>query len=139
MIRLLAILLLLSCTAAAAPARGTFDEQVFLDEQRAVENFEGRDGAAGERGPYQIMEATWRQHMPGVPFSEARKEGPGRACALKHIRWLREQLAAASCSDGVFMTSLAYNAGLDRTLSGRAPVKSYQRAGRVENLYKARR
>lgn len=138
MIRRLAIILLFACTVAASAAQGTFAVYRYLASQSETENWNGRDGKAGERGPLQFMEITWRQHMPGVPFSEARKIGPSWECGRKHVAWLRAQLHAAGCDDGPFMVALCWNAGLDQTLSGKAPVKSYQRAGRVENLYRTR-
>lgn len=135
MIRRLAIILLFACTAAASTLQGTFDVGIYLESQSQTEDWNGRDGRAGERGPLQFKEITWRQHMPGVPFSEARKKGPSWECGQKHVAWLRAQLRARGCDDGPFMVALCWNAGLKLTLSGRAPVESYRRAGRVENLY----
>lgn len=136
MVRHLTLIAFLVGATAALAGSDEFDDERFIAAQRVIENFNGRDGAAGERGPYQVREVTWCQHMPGLPFTEARKEEQGRICALRHVRWLRARLRAAGCSDDAFMISLAYNAGLGRVLTGKAPVRAYQQAGRVVNIYR---
>ncbi len=91
MIRAAVILLLVAVGAHAAD----LDAPRFLGAIRAVEAWHGHDGRAGERGPWQITRDVWAMHMPGRPFAEARQAGPARACAVKHLAWLRDHLHAA--------------------------------------------
>lgn len=135
MIRALATLLLLACTAFAAPADGAR----YLAATVQVEDRGGRDGALGERGIYQFREITWRQHMPGVPFALARDPDAAHACALKHLAWLRQQLPRAGVEDNAYNLALCWNAGLDAVLRGKAPERAYHYAAKVERLYNARK
>jgi hypothetical protein len=134
MIRAAFILFGLVAIAATAPA-AVLDVGRLADQLRAVENWRGQDGAAGERGPYQISRAVWQNRMPGVAFSQARLEGPARECATRHIAWLRSGLRAAGWADTPYNIALAWNAGLERTLSGSARAPSRDFAQRVQNLY----
>lgn len=120
----------LSSQLQADPAR-------LLIAIRTVEEWQGRDGASGERGPWQITRAVWSLHMPGISFAKARQEGPARLCALKHIAWLTRQLEARNVPATAFNLAACWNAGLTGYTTGRAPVRAYEYAGRVENLYQA--
>ena len=130
MIRAAVILCLLLSTAAAA-----VDMPRFLTATRAIENWNGHDGAAGELGPYQVLPATWRQHMGDLPASWARQEGWGRECARRHVEWLQERLQASRIDANAFNLALAYNAGIGAVKRGQAPVVAYQHADRVRNFY----
>jgi hypothetical protein len=94
-----------------------------------------RDGAHGERGPWQVTAAVWSMHMSGASFAEARQGDLARACAVKHVTMLCVQLRDSGCDDNAFNLALAWNAGLARVLRGRAPMSSYDHALRVWNLY----
>ncbi len=131
MIRHLATLLLLACTAFAVPAEGGR----YLAATVQAEDRGGRDGALGERGKYQFREITWRQHMPGVPFALARDPATADACALKHLAWLRRELRRAGIEDNAYNLALCWNAGLDAVLRGVAPERAYHYATRVEAIY----
>jgi hypothetical protein len=131
MIRLVLISLALTLGVHAAELNAAR----LADQIRKVEDWNGNDGRHGERGPYQVTRAVWRQHIPDEPFILARQEDWGRACALKHIAWLRQQLRRAGLDDNAHTVALAYNAGLTAVLKGKAPMDSYDYALRVENLY----
>ncbi len=131
MIRAVAIFLVLTLAASAAPV----DVPRLLVAIRTVEGYQGRDGAAGERGPWQITAAVWSRHMPGIPFEHARQEGPAHACAVKHIAWLRARLVAAGIDPNPYNLALAWNAGDGAVLRARAPERAYDYAARVRNLY----
>ena len=120
----------------ASASADAFDVDRFLSALRMVETGNVvRDGARGERGPWQVTATVWSIHMPETSFAEARQEAPARACALKHVALLRGQLRAAGCDDNAFNVALAWNAGLRRTLTSHAPMSSYDHALRVTNLY----
>lgn len=135
--RLPTLLLLLAFSVQLSAVAAQVDPERELDATRAIENWHGRDGGAQERGPYGIREAAWRQHMPGMDFALARQEHWGRECARRHLAWIRGELRRAGCDDGVFMAAVSYNAGLAKTLAGRAPLRAYEHAQRVVNLYHA--
>jgi hypothetical protein len=129
------VLILCGLCVLCVKSEAAVDAERLASAIRPVEDWHGRDGAAGERGPYQITRAVWSMHMPGTPFAAARQEGPGRACALKHIAWLARELKAAGWPDNAHTIALAYNAGLTAVLEARAPQSSYDYALRVENIY----
>lgn len=124
------------CFVGSLPA--ATDHAHLADSIRAVEGYRGRDGAAGERGPYQLTAAVWAAHNPGKPFALARQEGPARACALKHLAWLSLELSRKGVDPSVFNLAAAWNAGLEGYTTGRAPVRAYRYALRVEALYLSR-
>ena len=134
MIRATIILCALCASVVQSPA-APLDAERLADQIRKVEDFRNHDGTHGERGPYQITRGVWDMQMPGIPFALARQEGPARACALKHIAWLRTQLVAADLDDNAHTVALAYNAGLTAVLTGKAPMSSYDYALRVQRLY----
>ena len=135
MIRGVSIFASLVLFAANAPA--ALEQERFLDAVRQVENWDGRDGRHGERGPYQLTASVWEMHEPGRPFAMARQEAAGRACALKHVAWLQAGLSRAGIDPSPFNVALAYNAGRGAVLRGRAPERAYDYAGRVRNLYQS--
>lgn len=133
MIRAALLFLLVVVGASGA----NFDAARQADALRLREGYRGRPGALREEGPYQIREVTWRQHMGSMPFAMARQEGPARACALKHIRWLAGQLEARDLEVSPRAVAVAWNAGLARYLSGRAPERAWHFAADVAALYEA--
>lgn len=131
--RILLTFLLLSSACWASP----LDIERALDATRAVENWEGRDGKGGELGPYGIKRVVWEQHMGRLDFALARQESYGRECAKRHILWLARQLKARGVAQDMMMMALAYNAGLDRVLRGKASDFSWGHARRVNNVYQS--
>lgn len=133
MIRALALSAVLVVSAHAG-----IDVDRFVDALRERETGAGpvRDGARGERGPWQITRAVWALHMPGKPFAQARQAAPARACALKHVRWIAAQLEARGVDASAFNLALAWNAGLEGATHGRAPERAYDYARAVEAIYR---
>ena len=78
-------------------------------------------GNAGETG----------RHQMGIA---ARKDN---RTAENHLAWIRAQLSRLRVDDNAFNIGLAWNAGLTKTVSGKAPVSSYDYARRVVNIYEA--
>jgi hypothetical protein len=123
------------CLVCFTVASRAADLPRLADAIRAAEGYRGAPGALGEEGPYQIRAITWRQHMPGKPLAMARQEAPARACALKHLAWLAASLEARGVPASAFNLAAAWNAGLERYLSGRAPERAYAYARRVEAIH----
>jgi len=118
------------------------DAACLADALRVREGYRGRPGALGEAGPYQLREITWRQHMQSssdiaerLPFGWAIDPRLSRICALRHIAWLAAQLEARGVPATPFNVAAAWNAGLDRYITGRAPERAYRYASDVEALY----
>ncbi|MBX3736705.1 MAG: hypothetical protein KF715_08455 [Candidatus Didemnitutus sp.] len=133
MIRAAVIFVLLVVSAHAA-----VDVDRLVDALREREEWNGRDGAHGERGPWQITPAVWRLHMPGISFAEARCVAVARACAVKHVNYLAAQLEARGVAPLLFNIALAWNAGINGSTRGTAPERAYHFAVAVENIYHAR-
>ncbi len=85
-----------------------------------VEDWQGRRGAAGEIGPWQMLPATWAAYR-----------GTARQRAETHLIKLRRDLARLGVDPSPFNLALCWNAGLTATVTGRAPEKSYDYARRV--------
>lgn len=135
MIRTAVLLCAFGCLALSARS---LEVEPYLDATREIENWQGKDGQHGERGAYGVREAVWQQHMGGMDFALARQERWGRECARRHVEWLQARLQAAGIHPGVFNVALAYNAGLSAVVRGRVPMRAYDYANRLRNLYHAR-
>lgn len=133
MVRLL--IFLAAVVGVVAAQASELDATRLAGALRVREGYRGVDGRLGELGPWQLREITWRQHMAGKPFAMARQEGPARLCAERHIEWLRRELRRIGLPDSVFNVAAAWNAGLDRYTTGRAPERAYLYARDVERLY----
>jgi hypothetical protein len=88
-----------------------------------------KPGPAGETGRWQLTPAVrhdrgqeLRAH--GIPVTD-------ETIARAQVRWLEAELVKAGVDPLPFNIALAWNCGLDRTVSGRAPVASYDFAARV--------
>lgn len=130
-------LILITILLVASVRGANLDIERALEATRAVENWDGRDGRGGELGPYGIKRVVWEQHMGRLDFALARRESYGRECAKKHILWLARQLKARGVAQDMMMIALAYNAGLDRVLAGKASDFSWGHARRVNNVYQS--
>lgn len=136
--RLALLTLCVFSTASGAMLEATArDKARLLAAIEQVEDWRGHDGAAGERGPWQITPAVWRQHCPAWSFETARQRGRARICAERHLAWLSDGLLRKGIAPVPFMLALAWNAGLTGATNGRAPVRAYEYAVRVENIYQA--
>ena len=92
-----------------------------------------RVGPHGELGPYQFRRATWRMYTT-KPFALAIQREDADAVAVKHYEWLRRGLESGGVDPTPFNIALAWNAGLDQVINGRAPNSAYQYAEQVNNL-----
>jgi hypothetical protein len=89
-------------------------------------------GPAGETGPFALT--------PRVRIDrgrELRARGvrvTDEAIAAEQLRWLARNLKAAGVDANAYNLALAWNCGLERVLQGKAPMRSYDFAHRVQNL-----
>ena len=105
-----------------------------LDSIRQVEDWDGKDGKAGERGPYQFTRAAWEE-TTRLPFVMARHETTARAVAAVRVRKIMRQLAQHGWDVEPYEIGLAWNAGLTALWTRRVPQRCYEYAKHVENLY----
>lgn len=96
MIRIVAMALLLACTATAAPDQRVYASHLAdaLAQKETGAGWDGRPGPKGELSRYQITEIVWRQHST-EPFAQARIESKARDVALAHLEWLAAQIRRA--------------------------------------------
>ena len=128
----LLLFLLLAGSLTAAP----FDAPVLVDSLQQMETprgWDGRPGPAGELGHWQLTAAVWRQHMPGIPFAKARQPRYARACALKHVRWLAEQIERHGYPPTPACVATAWTIGLTGFLRRHGRTTDFGR--RTANLY----
>jgi hypothetical protein len=133
--RLQCTILLLAGLAAATASAAASDRWLTLQAINWVENPHNstRAGPHGELGPYQFRRATWRMYTK-KPFAQAIQREDADEVAVKHYEWLRRGLENGGIDPTPFNIALAWNAGLDQVVNGRAPDCAYQYAEQVNNL-----
>jgi hypothetical protein len=90
-------------------------------------------GAHGELGAYQFRRSTWRSYS-SLPFEYARERAHADEVAIKHYEWIRRGFEGAGLAPTSYRIALAWNAGLNAALQGRAPRASHDYARRVVNI-----
>lgn len=90
-------------------------------------------GRYGELGAHQFRASTWEMHTRR-PFAEAVNRENSDAIALLHYEWLKTTLTRAGVSPTTYNIALAWNAGVNAVIRGRAPLRSRDYAARVNNL-----
>lgn len=92
-----------------------------------------RPGPRGELGPYQFRAATWQMYT-SEPFTRAVERSIAHAVAELHYEWLKRGLERAGLPATPYMIGLAWNAGLNAAVNGRAPRVAHDYAARAANL-----
>jgi hypothetical protein len=92
-----------------------------------------RPGRFGELGAYQFRAATWRTYSRR-PFSEATNRRSSDEVAVRHYEWLKTTLSRAGIEPSTYNIALAWNAGANAVITGRAPSSSHDYAARVDNV-----
>lgn len=90
-------------------------------------------GPMGELGPYQFRLSTWRSYTKR-PFALALDRRCSDEVAVRHYEWIKRRLQGAGIEPVPYNIALAWNAGLDQVLKGRAPGSAYDYASRVNGL-----
>jgi hypothetical protein len=90
-------------------------------------------GAHGELGAYQFRRSTWFSYTQ-KPFEYARERLHADEVAVMHYEWLKRSFVAAGIEATPYRIALAWNAGLNSALRGRAPRASHDYATRVTNI-----
>lgn len=133
--RLQCTILLLAGLSAVTASAATSDRWMTLQAINWVENPRNstRVGPHGELGPYQFRRSTWHMYTK-KPFTLAIQREDADAVAVKHYEWLKRGLENGGIDPTPFNIALAWNAGLDQVINGRAPDSSYRYADQVNNL-----
>ncbi|OHE85626.1 MAG: hypothetical protein A3G75_15995 [Verrucomicrobia bacterium RIFCSPLOWO2_12_FULL_64_8] len=128
------ILLLFAFTLASVPAFAS-ERWETLQAINWVENPRNstKAGPRGELGPYQFRLSTWRMHTR-KPFAWAVEREHADDVAIKLYEWIRRGLLNAGVPATTFNIALAWNAGLDAVINGRAPAAAHGYAEQVNNL-----
>jgi hypothetical protein len=138
--RLAAVLLVLFLGAIpkARSAEPDYTMRNLLDAIRMVEGWQGRPGAAGEIGPWQMLPSVRAKYLTliqdlGPAFAQAQMSSD-ESLAQMHIWSIQRELRRRDAFDCAFNIALCWNAGTPRALSGRAEERHYDYARRVEAL-----
>lgn len=125
---------LLALSGMASPARAS-DRWETLEAIHWVENPNNSPapGLHGELGAYQFRRSTWT-HYTTKPFEYARERTHSDEVAVKHYEWIKRGLEQAGMDATPYRIALAWNAGLQATVSGRVSSSSRHYATRVNNL-----
>jgi len=131
------LLMTLVCVLGLAAGTGLHaaDRWETLEAIHWVENPHDstRLGPHGELGPYQFRQSTWRMYSHR-PFYQAINRQYSDEVAVKHYEWIKDGLAQAGLAPTPYNIAMAWNAGLDSVLGGRAPSASHAYAEQVQNL-----
>lgn len=92
-----------------------------------------RPGRCGELGAYQFRESTWAMHTK-KPFASATNQRVSDEVAILHFEWLKNTLVQAGLEPSTYNIALAWNAGVNAVIKGRAPAVAHNYAMRVNNL-----
>ena len=92
-----------------------------------------RVGPRGELGPYQFRPSTWRMHTR-KPFALAVQRQTADEVAVQHYEWLKRGLESNGIDATPYNIALAWNAGLERVVNGRAPASAQEYASQVSNM-----
>jgi len=120
---------------AVAASAQTFDREAFLKAVAEVETGGNPRaiGRFGERGLYQFGRATWTRHTKRA-FVDAHDPAIAHDIAVKHFVWLYGRLEANGATPDAYRMAVAWNGGLGRAISGRAPKSTRDYARRVAVL-----
>jgi hypothetical protein len=129
------VILLLAALAIGGGAAFASERWETLQAINWVENPRNstKVGPRGELGPYQFRPATWRMHTK-KPFALAVERQAADDVAVRHYEWLKRGLESNGIDATPYNIALAWNAGLDRVVNGRAPAAAYEYASQVNNL-----
>jgi len=132
--RLQCLILLVAVAIGGAAAFGS-ERWETLQAINWVENPHNstRVGPHGELGPYQFRPATWRMYTKR-PFALAVQREAADEVAVRHYEWIRRGLQSNGIEATPYNIALAWNAGLDQVVNGRAPAAAYEYASQVTNL-----
>lgn len=129
-----AALSLVSVGAIRAAAE-SLDREAFLKAVAEVETGGNPRaiGRYGERGLYQFGRTTWARHSKR-PFTDAHNPQIAHDVAVQHFVWLFNRLEANGTEPTAYRLAVAWNGGLGRAISGRAPKSTRDYARRVSML-----
>ena len=132
--RLQCLILLVAVAIGGAVAFGS-ERWETLQAINWVENPHNstRVGSHGELGPYQFRPATWRMYTKR-PFALAIQREAADEVAVRHYEWIKRGLESNGIVATPYNIALAWNAGLDQVVNGRAPAAAYEYASQVTNL-----
>lgn len=90
-------------------------------------------GKLGERGSYQFRRSTWRLHTSSS-FDLAENREVANTVAKRHYAWIEAQLKANGLDPSPYNVALAWNAGVNAVIRGKAPNVAHDYAARVVNI-----
>lgn len=104
---------------------------------RTVEDWKGRDGPRGEKGPYQIMPEVY-ERITGRAYPEALVAAlacTDEVAVIAHIQWITDQFKRNREPVTIRSIALVYGAGLTAFLNGTYSNAKNDYAWRVVNVY----
>jgi hypothetical protein len=128
------VVLSLAARADLRDQRSKINESKLLHAIEMVENWKGRDGQDGEKGPYQITERLWHQYTL-LDFTDENVREHGREVALCHLDWLHLQMKKHGIPETSFSYAVAWCAGWNALKTGIYSKAKEDYAKRVQNIY----
>ena len=120
------------------PRHSPMDNDVLLRMIALTENWDGEStGAAGERGPCQMLLSTWKNYSSeDMPYTARAWKNPEPQRVLRaHASWIRDQMEKANRGDTPYMFALFWKGGYGRAMNHRERRVDIEYALRAANIY----
>jgi hypothetical protein len=124
----------LAARADMREQRMKIDEARLLRAIEMVEDWKGRDGRDGEKGPYQMTKRTWSQYTL-LEFTDENVREHGLEIAKAHLDWIRIQMRKNEIPETAFSYGAAWCAGWTAFFKGTYSKAKEDYAIRVQNIY----
>lgn len=122
------------------PGAPLLDNEKLLQAIALVENWDGESiGAAGERGPWQMLESTWKEYSDDtMPFSKHVwiRSAEAHRVLNAHASRIRDWMEAKSLPQTAWTFALFWKAGYGRVIHNRLRPADKAYAERAQNIYK---
>jgi hypothetical protein len=112
----------------------SINQERFLNAIKIVENWKGKDGRDGEKGPYQITAKTWYQYTV-EDFTDENVNKFGKEIATVHFNWIRIQLKKNHYPETSFNFAVVWCAGWGAFNKANYSPAKIDYALRVQNIY----
>jgi hypothetical protein len=141
---LVAVFLLFVSKLKAAPTvtvptyQPPINNELLLKAIAATENWDGESvGAAGERGPWQMLPSTWAMYSDS-PFPRTRWEwhsAEANRVLHMHASWIRDQMDKKHLKRTAWVFAAFWKGGYGRVMNNRLRTVDKAYADRAQNNY----
>jgi hypothetical protein len=128
------LIILLAARADASAKKPIINAERMLKAIAEVEDWKGRQGKFGEKGPYQITKSVWRSYTM-MDFTDENVQKHGKEIALCHLDWIMHHLEIEQFPMTSFNVALIWGAGWGAFSKAIYSDAKADYAKRVQNIY----